>query len=358
MSDLRPEGLPGWSATAFADETVGDTLRAVFDDLARVVGSDRAHRLARFGDRLPRQLTGYLGVELPLRQRRPSPDFLVYVEHPEQLAAPIMREALAPFESDVDGLSQAMTGVPANLVEPLRDAWLEWDLSAPSFDRPSVFAAPGPSNSSGEDAILVYEALSRRQVPARMREAATEFGRSLRGRGVVTQVGIMAPPRPAHCRVVVTGRDAQALVAAAVDGGWPGRVADAEGLAVVAASLGVHGVVDLDLGSDGFLPSIGIELSISDGASHRRVIDAVCDAGLCHPELAAVLTEWRFAVMPESTDAFPGRLVRTQAYLGSHVRTAVVGWVNHVKVSTAADGSRTAKAYLGIRECVVPASTA
>ncbi|HKJ56228.1 MAG TPA: hypothetical protein VJ978_09605 [Nitriliruptoraceae bacterium] len=342
--------------TPIGNETAGDAVRATFDHLAGVVGSYGAHRLARFADRIPRQLTSYVGVELPLGTRRPSPDFLVHIAQPEHLAAPVVREALAPFESDLVGLERAMREAPAYLTQPLHDAWLEWDLSNPCFDRPSVFAAPSQPDSSGANAVWVYEAIAGRPASAPMRLGAEAFGRSLRGHGMVTQVGVMAPPRLANCRIVVDGSDLGTLVAAATDGGWPGSVADAENLASLGGSLGVHGLMDLDLGSDGFLPSLGIELSIADDAAHHRVIDAVRDAGLCHPELAAALRRWPFAVVPGDTDAFPARLVRTQAFLGSHVRVAVIGWVNHVKISTSAQGSPAAKAYLGIRECVLPVS--
>jgi hypothetical protein len=359
-SDGRPstaQAIALEAASTVGEETAGDAVRALIDHVARVTGGEDAVRLVQFADGIPRPLTGYVGVEVALDEPRPRPDFLAHVERPTGLTAPGVHAALAPFGPDLERVRMALCEAPPRLTEPLHDCWLEWDLSDPHHRQPSVFAAPSVADATGDNAVWVYEAINGQRASPEMRASAEALGRTLSGAGVVMQVGAMAPRRAARCRVVVTGEDVDALLTAAREAGWPGTPADADVLAGWATALEVYGVVDLDLGADGFLPSIGVELYVRDRAAHRRMIAAVRDAGLCHPEVAAALDDWRIVVTPADTDAFPGRLLRTGAFLESHVSVAVIGWLNHVKISTQPDGMLRAKAYLGIRECVIPVAT-
>jgi hypothetical protein len=183
---------------------------------------------------------------------------------------------------------------------------------------------PAFDDAAGGNRVRVYEAIAERRASPRVFNSAEALGRELRAVGVVMQVGVMAPPRAAGCRVVATGRDADALLTAALRAGWPGTCDDANDLAGWATALGVHGVADLDLGTEGFLPSIGVELYVPDRAAHRRMIDAVRDAGLCHAEIAAELADWRIIVTSADTDAFSARMLRTQPLLESRASVAVL----------------------------------
>lgn len=342
-----------WAVPRAADETAGEAPRVLFEDLERVAGAQGARRFVRFADALPGTLTGYLGAELRLDEPGRGPDLLAYVERPECLALPELRARLAPTGPDLDRLRVGLRDPPPRMAEPLRDGWLEWDLGNPGQERPSVFAAPGPTDATRSAVVPVYEALGASRASRRMRKSAATLCRALRGRGAVMQVGVMAGPRAAGCRVVLTGRDPGALITAALKADWPGAHDEARALAAWATALGVPSAIDLDLGEEGFGPSIGVELTVPDRAAHDRVLQGVSAAGLCDPEIAAALAGWRIIVTPgEAGSAFPRRLLRTREFLGPHATVAVLGWLNHVKITAAPEGPPRAKAYLGIRERV------
>ncbi len=341
-------GEPGAST-----ETGGAAARVVAPQLAGVVGEEAAARFIAFADHLPPRLTTYVGAEVRLDQPTGA-DFLAYVDSPQALRdVPV---ELVPRAGDVERLAAALATPPPGLSQPLEHGWIEWDLAGasrddPSVHHPSIFAAPPSDEALGRSAASVFAALGG-DPSAAMDAAIAHLDRVLRPPSVVMQVGAMAPPRPAGCRIVVAGGPPRQLVDMVVAAGWPGPTALVAHHASLAEQLELAMAVDLDLSATGFEPSIGFEFVVGTSDDHHRLLELAVGEGWCDDVVAASLAPWRVVAGPDGSSRFPARLQRTQDLLGPRVRVAVLGWLHHIKLAVAADGSQRAKAYLGIREHV------
>ncbi|MEM8618690.1 MAG: hypothetical protein AAGF73_03120 [Actinomycetota bacterium] len=147
-------------------DTAGRGAHVVSAQLANVVRDRATSVLVDFADRLPRDVTGYVGAEVRLDDPT-NDDFLAYVNSADAIGA--VPAALAtPSGADLDRLDAAPSTAPPGLSKPLEHGWLERDLSRGNRNHPSVFAAPKYGEAGELSAGSAYAALSGSSPPPAM----------------------------------------------------------------------------------------------------------------------------------------------------------------------------------------------
>lgn len=239
---------------------------------------------------------------------------------------------------------------PASLVQRhLSNVWFEFDLDQEHsmFPTPSIFFGLEDSNVTGEPALAwrqqtlqdgraVARVLAVLQCPASAKLAGRigQCFTALPLYSKIFQVGLMLARSAEGVRVCVRRLPTGMCLDYLQEVGWSGSFQE---IGTILEELPRHAdllCLDLDVGADGLLPSLGIECSFAAQPTveprWRTLLEFVSKLGLCRPEKASAFLGWAGT---GPTNGRPGEVL--------------VRAVSHVKLAYQPGGLVEAKVYFG-----------
>jgi hypothetical protein len=242
-------------------------------------------------------------------------------------------------------------------LEPVHDAWLEFDIEPEgrSLPVPSFFF--GFDDTMGQNhpdlAEVLVERLRERPLRNGRRERLRDCFAALPSGGVIFQVGVMLSRATDEVRLCTRRLMPEKIVEYLERIGWPGSGDELRrGLDTLAPFVDAISL-DLAVGETVF-PQIGLECNVWDGPGGRAKVRALLDflgtASVCVPEKKEALLRW-LGYCTERSDRprWPAYLLKASEALGSDIVSTFARTLNHIKVSHQPGHPMTAKAYLGVR---------
>jgi hypothetical protein len=340
----------------FALELLLDTVpEALVNEATR-------RRLHLVGDRLPDALTGRIGLEAHLdddsrvdllllvataRQLGVLADFDPAVSLPADLSTqPAWREAARLARRSL-GLRDSGTAIPQAI-------WLQFEAGAARTGppEPGVLTVAASNRGPGWDVVasateIVTVAANGRGAhdgapsPELMRAIRRVAGSDFR----VRQISVY-PGRPAEAVRLLCAVDVpETLLQTLATCGWQGPEEVLERWIGLCAHRADSIHVSLELGADGVLPGVGIEVSMAGALQPRdeprwgNLLSFLHREGHCLPA--------KFSGVGELGRSFEGRIVTRRRYLQG---------LHRIRVTVAHDGAVHAKACFGAHEVTTGSS--
>lgn len=327
------------------------------DDAVRTIG-------ARITERLPAAMSTMYGFECRLGDAAADADFLLSIGgSPEQWRA--LSALAARADGDTWRRLAGFLGDAAARGEPPRPditgMWLEFDLAGAralddGWPDPSVFvgsrrltrASAASTTTLAPEAEWLpstIDALTGAASSAARRGRLATCLASLPEGARLFQIGVMLSRPDRGVRVCARGFGVDEIVPYLTRIGWPGAI---EALAAELARLrpltdDIR--VDLDIADD-LQATIGLECYWTEPARAAGFLGALVTDGLSLPIKAAAAWGWAgITHQRRHADRWPVTLL---ARCPAGQSSVFVRWLHHVKIHVAADGARTAKAYLAV----------
>jgi hypothetical protein len=306
-------------------------------------------RLRLIGDRLPDALAGRVGLEARLNSD-PRVDLLLLVAERRQLAVLADLDASVRLAEDLRGhpawraagrlARRSLEAWDSGPVPP--GIWLEFDAQADvAIPVPGLFTAAAPDGAAGArwDAPGTISEILHTVGAAPSAELARQVRRIAEHGLRIRQVGFFAARPGLPVRLFCTLDDPHLLPAALTECGWRAPADPLRHWLAVCTHAADTVHVSMDVGASGVLPGVGIEVAMHRAAQPRAesrwaaLFDTLSGAG--------VGVKVRLQALQQLGRTYEAWMITRRRYhQGLH----------HIKVTIAADGGVSAKAYFGAYE--------
>jgi hypothetical protein len=330
----------------------------------RIASADAIEPMRAIARVLPPVLTTCF--ESRLGEEAPYVDFLLRLLPDDGSHAAIAGAAGAPFV-----LPDALRAHPvwrrladffgawhapgARLGRSLIDGFLEFDLDRPPSDPPVpcfFFTFHRAAEERADVAAEAIAVLLGDAVPAAIyREIRLCFERLPAGASVFS-VGVMFSREAEFVRLCVNELPVSQWSQALVDLGWSGSRADLEAAASDLPSLADNAALAIDVGRDGVMPKVGLELSVRGGLRRSKarwepIFSRLVERGACLPGKRDGALAWiGYDHERADPDAWPeGLRDRSRALAGSAL-SVFQRRISHIKLVVRPDKPVEAKTYL------------